>query len=119
MKEKKQQEIINLQEWNAAKTREIFGNIATEIRNGTLQLHFGDNTFLFAKTEEILHFALEGETQTLGSTDYQKTYTTATQEILRTIDGLDEALSRYPSNDCPSVRQSIEKIKSLAQQIKL
>ncbi len=114
----KEKNIVNLQEWEAQKTRERFGSIAQEIRDGTLQIHFGDNSILFAKTDEVLHFALVGEKLTMDLPNYQEQRIRAKDEILRNLHDIEMALSRYPKNDCLAVRESIAKMKLLADQIK-
>lgn len=110
--------IVNLREWEADKTRVLFSSIAQEIRDGTLQTHFGDNAYLFAKTDEILHFALEGEGLTIDLPEYQTRRTQATGEILRNLQAIEEALPRYPDNDCQAVRENVAKMRSLAEQIR-
>ncbi len=112
------EKIINLPERKAALERKIFSDIAEEIRSGGLQTHFGDNNFLFAKTEDILHFALEGEKLDPDSKEYNESRATAGQEILKNVNDITEVLSRYPENDCQAVRESLTRITSLAQKFK-
>ncbi len=117
--ETKEGSIINLHEWEANKASEIFGNIAAEIRTGVLQPHFGDNSFLFAMTDEILYFALEGEKLASDAANYKERRAAIKQEILKNTDKTLEALPRYPENDCPDVREGVREIKSLIQKIRV
>lgn len=107
-----------MREWEANRAQKLFNEIAEEIRTGALQSHFANNSFLFSRTDEILHFALQGEKLTLDSEDYQEKRKEAVQEILSNTDKITESLSDYPDNDCQAVRESVNKIKLLVEQIK-
>ncbi len=115
----KPENIIDLGEYKFNKNREIFSSIAAEIRSGVLQTHFGDNKFLFALTDEILHFSLMGESLKSDMTEYESKCAEATQEILRNIKKIIEYLSQHPKDNCPAIRQNAIKINSLAEEIKI
>jgi len=72
---------------------------------------------LFAKTDEILHFALEGEGLVFGSDGYDQKRRNAAEVILQKVEEILEALSQYPQNDCQAVRESAARIKALAKKI--
>lgn len=92
--------------------------MAAEIRRGTLQIHLVDVSSLFAKTDEILHYALEGQELDPDSPDYQTRCAEAKREILGNADAITEALPQYPDVDCPAVRESLNLLKDFTEQIR-
>lgn len=110
--------IIDMREWKGRKAQELFGEVATEIRRGTLQIHLADVFSLFAKTDEILHYALEGQKLDPNTPDYQTRCAKAKNEILKNVDAIAQVLPQYPDADCQAVRESLNLLKDFAEQIK-
>ncbi|MFA6322775.1 MAG: hypothetical protein WCX71_04880 [Candidatus Buchananbacteria bacterium] len=105
--------LTNMHEWEANRTQKLFHAIADEIRSGRIQTHCADNDFLFAKTDEILHFALAGEKLVFGNDNYQSKRAEAANKILENVNGIAEGLLQYPKNNCPVVQTSLKEIKEL------
>ena len=89
-----------------------------------LQIHFADHTPLFAQTDEILYWALEGEklTQVAPATieDSQRTkIKVACDNILKSIKKIEDLLhiKEYFDSDCKAVRKKLSEIRELAQKI--